>query len=121
MKLELGTLKELEACSEQVELFEKLFGDSVEVTEELCLKHAGDFDWDFARQLLSGPARAEYDKVCGPALAEYNKVCGLALAEYDKVCGLALAEYDKVCGLALAEYDKVCGLAWAKAFNSKNN
>ena len=81
MRIELKTLKELGACSEQVELFEKLFGDSVEVTEELCLKHAGDFNWNFARQLLSGPAWAEYDKVCGLARAEYDKVCGPAWAK----------------------------------------
>jgi hypothetical protein len=35
--------------------------------------------------LLSGPAWAEYDKVCATAWAEYDKVRATAWAEYDKV------------------------------------
>ena len=48
MLITLKDLKQAEACQGAVLLFEALFGDSVEVTKELCLKHAHNFDYGFA-------------------------------------------------------------------------
>lgn len=43
------------ACLPERELFESLFGDWVEVTDELCVRHAGRFDFEWAgRKLLHG-------------------------------------------------------------------
>ena len=68
------TLKQLDrrgACKEQRNLFEKLFGASVEITKELCIKHASDFDWAWAaRNFLGASARAEYNKACASAFAD---------------------------------------------------
>jgi hypothetical protein len=115
-KLHINQLTAINACTEQVERFRKLFGDSVNVTEALCKKHFDKFDWGFASKLLSPEGRAEYNRVRGLARAEYNRVHGLALAEYDRVTGPAWAEYDRVRDLARAEYDRVCGLAWARLY-----
>ena len=115
-ELTLTHLIDANACSKQRELFQDTFGDSVTVTEELCLKHADDFEWSWAAEnLLTTPARAEYDKVTTPARAECDKVKGAAWAEYDKVTDSAWAEYDKVRTAAWAEYDKVKASAFARA------
>jgi vacuolar-type H+-ATPase subunit E/Vma4 len=66
------------------------------------------------RQILTGPAWAEYEKIRGTALAEYEKIRGTALAEYEKISGPAWAEYEKISGTALAEYEKISGPAWAE-------
>ena len=113
------TLKQLDkrsACTGQRDLFEKLFGASVEITKELCIKHASDFDWTWAaRNFLSAPARAEFDKARASAVAEYGKACASARAELDKACALAWAEYGKACASAWAELDKARASAFADA------
>jgi hypothetical protein len=68
--LTLATLKKKGACSEQVALFRKMFGRSVEITEALCVEHASVFSWGWAaRNLLTAPACAEYDRVTAAAWA----------------------------------------------------
>jgi hypothetical protein len=56
------TLQQLEnACIEQRNLFRILFGESVEVTEELSIYHADEFDWNWAADnLLSPKAQSKY-------------------------------------------------------------
>ena len=116
-KITLQQLKDVGACASQVCEFKKRFGDSVEVTEDLCLAVFDVFDFDFAaRSLLSAPALAEYEKVCAPAWAEYEKVCDAALAEYEKVRAPALAEYEKVRAPAWAEYEKVRAITFARLY-----
>ena len=104
------TLKQLDkrgACKGQRDLFEKLFGASVEITKELCIKHASDFDWTWAtKNFLSAPAQVEYGKACAPAQVEYDKACASALVEYGKARASAHVEYDKARAPAQVEYDK---------------
>ena len=122
------TLKQLDkrdACMEQRDLFEKLFGAAVGITKELCIKHAPDFDWIWmARNFLSASAGVEFDKARASARAESNKAYASARAEYnkacasagvDKVCALAWAEFDKAWASARAEYNKACASAFADA------
>jgi len=53
MKISAKHLTKLKACNEQVQEFKKLFGDStVEITKELCLKHAQVFNWNWAAMNL---------------------------------------------------------------------
>ena len=62
--LTLATLKKKGACKEQVALFRKMFGKSVEITEVLCAEHAAVFSWGWAAEnLLTAPAWAEYQRV----------------------------------------------------------
>jgi hypothetical protein len=57
------------ACSDQVDLFEETFGDSVVVTVKRAKKVAHLFDWEWATRLLDRQARAEYKRVKAPAWA----------------------------------------------------
>lgn len=51
-------LVDANACSEQVEAFARLFGDSVNVTVAKARKVAHVFDWGFATR-IQGPAWAQ--------------------------------------------------------------
>lgn len=55
------TLKQLEeagACDKYYKRFQELFGESVEVTYEVCLKHSKDFNFGWAlNRLLDKDAR----------------------------------------------------------------
>ena len=91
--LTLATLIDKGACSSQVDLFRSRFGESVEVTAELCASVAAVFDWDWAaRNLLSPPAWAEYERVRAPAWAEHERVTAPALAEYERVRAASWAQ-----------------------------
>jgi hypothetical protein len=102
--LHLKTLQEHGACTDQVKLFRKRFGESVRVTEALCVKVAEDFDFDWAAQHLLTPTKAwaEYKRVEAPAWAEYDRVMAPAWAEYERVEALAWAEYKRVRARAFA-------------------
>jgi cell division septum initiation protein DivIVA len=128
--LTAATLRGKGACSKQLTLFRQLTGEQVEVTVELCVKHAPDFNWDWvAYNLLTAPALAEYARVMTPALAEYARVMNIARVEYNRVADAALAEYARVRAAAWAEYarvtaparveyDRVRAAAWARAYIS---
>ena len=82
MRITLSQLKSLDACKSQVDKFSELFGESVDVTPELCVSHAQDFDWGWAaRNLLTDSALAEYERVTSTALAEYKRVTARAFGE----------------------------------------
>ena len=98
MRITSEFLRSKGACENQVKLFESLSGDSLELTEALCVEHANKFDWEWAaRNLLSDAAWAEYERVCAPARAEYVRVRDAARAEYERVRDPAWAEYERVC------------------------
>lgn len=110
----LEQLENLHACGDQVDKFRELFGESVEVTEELALKHTGDFDFDWvARKLLRPPVLAEYERVCASARAEYTQTCASAWAEYKRVCASARV---RVCASARAEYEQVFAVTFANLY-----
>ena len=90
MKVTLAMLKAKHACADQVRLFESLFKEGGDVTQEKCLAVADKFDWDWAAQhLLPASARAEYERVTATAWAEYERVRAPAWAEYERVKALA--------------------------------
>ena len=109
-------LIDAKACSDQVDLFEKTFGDSVVVTVKRAEKVAHLFDWEWAAQLLDAQGRAEYDRVEAAAWAEYKRVTAPARAELDRVIADAWAEYKRVIAAAWAEYHRARATAWATAF-----
>ena len=109
-------LIDADACSDQVDLFEKTFGDSVVVTIKRAEKVAALFQWRWATRLLDATAQAEYDRVEAAAWSEYNRVTAPAWAEYHRAKAPALAEYNRVIEPASAEYRRVIASAWATAF-----
>jgi hypothetical protein len=84
-------LIDADACSDQVDLFEEIFGDSVIVTIKRAEKVANLFDWNWAEQLLDAQGRAEYDRAAAAAWAEYSRVEAPAWAEYWRVIAAAWA------------------------------
>jgi hypothetical protein len=63
MKITADLLRSKGACEEQVLLFVELGGDDLELTEELCVRHADKFDWFWAAcKLLSTIPRNYYLK-----------------------------------------------------------
>ena len=80
-ELKLQTLIDMRACREQVDLFRTKFGESVDVTSELCESVASVFDFEWAaRNLLPPAAYAERERVMAPAYAEYKRVRAIAFA-----------------------------------------
>jgi hypothetical protein len=116
--LTLKTLIDKGACDAQVELFRAKFGESVRVTQRLCVSVVDAFDWNWAaRHLLSAPALAEYRRVKAAAWAEYRRVKAAAPAEYGRVAAAAWAEYRRVTAAAPAEYGRVTARTFAKLYN----
>ena len=107
-------LIDADACSDQVDLFEKTFGDSVVVTVKRAEKVAALFQWLWATRLLDAQGRAKYERVIASAWAEYHRVLAPAWAEYDRARAAVAAEYNRVGATALAEYHRVIASAWAE-------
>ena len=63
MKITSAMLRKHRACADQVTEFQRRFGKSVEVTEEICLSVAKVFNWNWAAlYFLPAPARKAYDE-----------------------------------------------------------
>jgi hypothetical protein len=93
MIITVKMLESKKACTSQVNLFVELFGDSVEVTKELCLKHASDFDFEWATQhLLKISARRAYNEAVAPARRAYNEAVAPARRAYDEAVALTFFE-----------------------------
>ena len=119
MKITTRMLQAKRACSPQLTKFTELFPEGTEITETLCVQHASVFQWAWAAEnLLSAPARAEYDKVRASAWAEYDKVCASTRAEYGKAsaaAAAAAAEYNETCKIPRLAFEKAtAGLTWAE-------
>jgi hypothetical protein len=127
------------ACKEQRDLFRDLFGESVEVTEDLCGEHADKFDWDWAAsRLLLEDGRARYKRAralirdqylnaTGPAFKAYMVAHAIAWQAFveapDKDCGAyrsAIAEAHDVRARGVAaheeEQNRQCASEFAKLF-----
>ena len=80
-----------DVCTEQVELFEEIFGDSVVVTLSRAKKVSALFEWNWAVRLLDGIGRAEYKRVETPAWVEYERVTAPARVKYESAKASAWA------------------------------
>jgi hypothetical protein len=109
-------LIDAKACPNQVDLFERTFGDSVVVTVKRAEKVAALFQWEWASCLLDAAAQPEYSRVIAAAWAEYCRARAAAWAEYCRARAPAVAEYRRVIIAAWAEYKRVIAIAWATAF-----
>ena len=103
-RITVEMLQEHHACSSELLKFHQVFPNGAPVSmRSLAKAQNAGLNVFFAERFLTGPARAEYEKVKGTAWAEYQKVTGTAWAEYQKVTGPAWAEYQKVTGPALVD------------------
>ena len=113
--LTLQQLVDANACESQRARFASRFGESVDVTEDLAVSVAGDFDFDFAaRHFLPAAAWAEYEAIRAAAWAEYKAITAAAWAEYEAITAAAWAEYEAIRAAAKAEYDRIRAAAKAE-------
>ncbi len=86
MKIHLQTLIDKRACASQTDLFRAMFGDSVNVTQKLCVSVADKFDFGWAAEhLLTRQQRADYDRITAPARADYKRIITAAWADYERI------------------------------------
>ena len=103
-RITVEMLKQVDACEEQLELFEQVFPSGAPVSMRSLMKAKREgLDVFFAERLLEGQAWAEYEKVAGQAWAEFEKVTEQAWAEFGKVTERAWDEYEKAAGQALVK------------------
>ena len=118
-------LRDLNACGGQVELFVKLFKeDDVVLTEELCVQHAQDFDFNLAASnLLEASQKAAYEKAIAPHWKAYEKAVAPHWKAYEEAkaplweaCEKAKAPFLKAYEEAKAPhwktYEKAIALHW---------
>lgn len=72
-KITVALLRKHGACAEQVRLFRKHFPKGVIPTQKLARKFAVVFDFGWAANLLSAPARADCERVKASAWTEYER------------------------------------------------
>ena len=124
MKVTLKQLKRLKACKDQYDLFAALGLDGVKITEELCIKHAQDFDWDWAAHnllrkphweayfLTTEPHREAYDLAVKSSRQAYD----LAIKPHREAYDLAVKPHREARDLAIKPHREALNLARAKAF-----
>lgn len=90
-----GLLLKLGACQEERELFAELFpSGAVQVTVELCMKHADMFDWEWAGEfLLNSEGRTEFLYWYDRLLTKYNTVHAPIQTAYNLARGPIDTEY----------------------------
>jgi len=127
MKITLKQLRRAKACEDQCLLFAEKFGDSVDVTPELCESVALSFNFEFAaHNFLTYTARAEHERIRATAWAEYERVEASAMAKYariryERIEASAIAKYVRIRTRAWAEYERVIARAFALAYNSQED
>ena len=107
------------ACAHQVELFERMFGDSVVVTVARAKEVAHLFNWEWAVRLLDDEAGSAYTRSTAAARADYTRDGADALAEYKRVADAARDEYKRVADAARAEYTRAMDAACADHTRAK--
>ena len=106
MKITSDLLRANEACKDQVELFESLFPEGTEITEDLCVKHASQFDWGWAsRNLLNEKQRKAYDIAVASAREAYDLAAAPAWEAYDLATASARKAYEIAIASAWEAYD----------------
>lgn len=123
MKIVVEELKHLQGYEEQCDLFIALGLDGVEITEELCVKHAQDFDWhQAANRLLGREARTTYHlarEALDLAIVPAQEVYNLAWETRFLARGPAIVPAQEAYNLAWEAYHPVQEaqqLAYARAF-----
>ena len=115
MRVTVAKLKRLKACDNQVRLFAELFPDGVDVTEALCVAHAGKFNRDWAaRYLLPAPLRADYESKRVALVADYESKRDALLADYEAKRAPLWADYESKRAPLWADYESKCAALFGR-------
>lgn len=117
-RITVDQLRKAKACTPQVALFRKLFGDSVDVTVEAAIAVADTFDFSWAaRNLLSPSALQAYHQAFDPAWQAYKQAQALAWQAWqDDATTLRAYEQDRT--LAQQAYEQADAIAFVEAYRS---
>jgi hypothetical protein len=120
-------LRNNDACDGQVNLIKRLFGETIELTQENWDKAiANDVEVSWLEDYLSPNQRKKYDISIQPAKDECKKIQDPAVDEYEDVVGPVREAYKKILWsnadyetkqLAFVEYQKIQNPAFEK-YNS---
>jgi hypothetical protein len=109
-------LRSLGACSDQVELFKRLYPNGVRrittPTVRRALREGLDVVWLLGR--LSPTLLAEYDRQIAPLWAEYDRQIAPLWAEYKCQIAPLWAEYDRQIAPIWAEHERQRALILAE-------
>ena len=103
MNVTSSQLREANACSDQVAIFEAEWPDGCKVNAETIRRAVFlklSISW-WAEWFLPAPARAAFNKACAPARAAFDKAYVTARAAFDKEIATARAAFNKACAPAL--------------------
>ena len=126
----LGMLIRKKACQNQVDLFKKYFGKSVEITEDICLKYYNEFEFDWlidnmlneerreAYKAIKEPAWEDYKAIQGPANEAYKVIQRSVYEAYKVIHGPAYIAYKAIQEPAYEAYNKEKARAFCVAYNS---
>ena len=110
------------ACDDQRVMFQELFPNGFEATSEAeCVaaarKHASDFDWCRASEiLLADPALEAYEAAERSALKAYKDATRSEWGAYEAATRQAWKTYKDAKRSAMKAYKSVCADAFARAF-----
>jgi len=108
LTISLELLRAHEACSAQVENFERVFGSAVmfaskDAAVTAARRYAFDFDLVWAAErFLNVAAWAKYEKACSGARAEYDEATAANAGACEVACEVAWSEYCKAREAAFA-------------------
>lgn len=99
-------LSQMGACYPQLSLFSKLFGDSVEVTEDIVKENVDRFEWDWAAEyLLPKSSYLEYMDSLSAMLRKTETDISLALHEYETAIQPAYETYRSALWVAVRNFE----------------
>ena len=115
----LDVLIEKKACQDQVDLFKQHFGESVEITEEICLKYYDKFVIErVVVNMLNEEQREAYMVIQGPAWKDYKVIEEPAYEAYNAIVSPANEAYEAIQRPAYTKYLKNQARAFFVAYNS---
>ena len=120
MFLKIQTLVDKGACEDHLDAFRTLCGNAegIEVTPELCVAYALDFNWDWAAQhLLRASLRDDYWAKSAPLRDDYRAKCAPLDADYRAKCAPLYADYQAKCAPLDADYAAKSARLFGELFN----
>ena len=112
MRITAEALRQLHACSQQVELFEKTFPGGTNVTLAACrkaLKVGLQLHW--LATLFKGDIQKAYDEATATAQKAYNEATATAQKAYNEATATALKAYNEAVAPARKAYNEATATA----------
>lgn len=118
--LTLEQLTESGVWAHQRQLFERLFGDAVDVNPLLCIEVATQFDWElFAYLFLSTSRLMQYTSVRTPEWTRYRSSREALSASYVPNGPTSYNQYWAARKSLLDQYDTACAALFGELYDTQ--